>query len=83
MFRQKNPKPFLPVRGLSDPAQKQGLRGASASTPNKMAQKLAEFILSLVEGLKQSLPRCRFGAAAPPRTTQGLKLEPLGLCGTY
>ena len=32
LFRQKEPKPFLPVRGPM---------GASASVPNKMAQELA------------------------------------------
>ena len=36
--------------------------GSSASAPNKMAQKLA--------ALKQSSPKSRFGAAAPPRPTR-------------
>jgi len=62
VFRQKEPKPCLPVRGPSEPAQKQALRDASASTPNKMAQKLAT--------LKQSSPRGRFGTPALPRPTQ-------------
>ncbi len=35
LFRQKEPKPFLPVRGPSEPAQKQALRDASASAPNQ------------------------------------------------
>jgi hypothetical protein len=62
LFRQKEPKPFLPVRGPSDPAQKQVLQGASASIPNKRAQELAL--------LKQPSPRSRFGIPAPPRPTQ-------------
>ena len=69
LFRQKEPKPFLPVRGPSEPAQKQALRDTSASVPNKMAQDLAESILSLVEGLKQPSPRGRFGTEAPPYPT--------------
>jgi hypothetical protein len=62
LFRQKEPKPYLPVRGPSEPAQKQALRDASASVPNKMAQELA--------ALKQPSPRGRFGTEAPPRPTQ-------------
>ena len=59
LFRQKEPKPFPPVRGPSDSAQKQVLRGPSASAPNKMARELAP--------LKQLSPKSRFGAPAPPR----------------
>ncbi len=62
LFRQKCPKPFSPVRGPSDPAQKQALRGASASAPNKMARELAL--------LKQPSPKSRFGAPAPPHPTR-------------
>jgi len=62
LSRQKEPKPCLPVRGPSEPAQKQALRDASASVPNKMAQELAR--------LKQPSPRGRFGTPAPPRPTQ-------------
>jgi len=60
LFRQKEPKPYLPVRGPSEPAQKPALQDSSASVPNKMAQELA--------ALKQSSPRGRFGTEAPPRT---------------
>ncbi len=60
LFRQKEPKPWLPVRGSSEPAQKPALRDASASVPNKMAKELAL--------LKQPSPRSRFGTEAPPRT---------------
>jgi len=35
LFRQKEPKPFSPVRGPSEPAEKQALRDASASAPNQ------------------------------------------------
>ena len=63
LFRQKEAKPFLPVRGPCVPAQKQGLRGPSTSVPNKMAQELAP--------LKQPSPRSRFGTPAPPHPTQG------------
>jgi len=59
LFRQKDPKPFSPVRV---PA------GSSASVPNKMARELAESILSLVEGLKQPSPERPIrdrGSAAP------------------
>ena len=35
LFRQKCPKTFPPLRGPSEPAQKQALRGASASAPNQ------------------------------------------------
>jgi len=35
LFRQKEPKPCLPVRGPSEPAQKPALRDASASVPNQ------------------------------------------------
>ena len=59
LFRQKEPKPFSPVRGPSESAPKQTLRGPSASAPNKMARELAP--------LKQPSPRGRFGTEAPPR----------------
>ncbi len=49
MFRQKCPKPFLPVRGSY------GVPPPPSRI--KMARKLAESILSLVEGLKQSSPK--------------------------
>jgi len=62
LFRQKEAKPFLPVRVPSDPTEKQALRGASTSVPNKMAQELAS--------LKQPSPRSRFGTPVPPRPTQ-------------
>ncbi len=62
LFRQKEPKPCLPVRGPSEPAQKPALRDASASAPNKMAQELA--------ALKQPSPRGRFGPEVLPRPTQ-------------
>jgi len=51
LFRQKDPKPFLPVRGPSDPAQKHVLRVFSVSVPNTMAQELAV--------LKQPSPKKR------------------------
>ncbi len=35
-----------------------------------MAQKLAESVLSGVEGLKQPSPKNRFGAPAPPHPTR-------------
>jgi len=35
LFRQKEAKPFLPVRGPSDLAQKQSLRGLWSTTPNQ------------------------------------------------
>ena len=35
LFRQKEAKPFLPVRVPSDLAQKQGLRGPWSTTPNQ------------------------------------------------
>ena len=60
LFRQKEAKPFLPVRVPSDPAEKQALRGASTSVPNKMAQELAP--------LKQPSPEQSIrdsGSAAP------------------
>ncbi len=65
LFRQKEPKPFPPVRGPSELAQKQALQGASAFAPNKMARELAP--------LKQPSPRGRFGAPAPPRPKAGEK----------
>ncbi len=45
--------------------------GAFATVPNKMAQELAESILSLSEGLKQPSPKSRFGTAAKPRMKAG------------
>jgi hypothetical protein len=67
LFRQKCPKPFPPVRVLSDLTQKQGLQGTSASAPNKMAQKLAPRYKA-TSPLKQSSPRkpirC-YSSAAP------------------
>jgi len=63
LFRQKEPKPLSPVHGPSEPTQKQTLRGASASAPNKMARELAP--------LKQPSPKSRFGTPAPPRSKAG------------
>ncbi len=59
LFRQKDPKPFPPVRGPLGP---------SASVPNNMAQELAESILSLSKDLKQPSPKKSIqgcGSAAP------------------
>jgi len=63
LFRQKEPKPCLPVRGPPGP---------SASAPNKMARELAPRCKATFP-LKQPSPRSRFGAPAPPHPTQGTK----------
>jgi hypothetical protein len=69
--------PFVSAKGTKtisacarspEPAEKQALRDASASVPNKMAQELAL--------LKQPSPRSRFGTEAPPRPTQVIKDSP-------
>jgi len=57
LFRQKEPKPFSPGRGPSESAQKQSLRGTSASAPNKMARELAESILSPSANSVQALSK--------------------------
>ena len=43
LFRQKDPKPFLPVRGPPENGEKayHSLPGSSAFVPNRMAQELA------------------------------------------
>ena len=47
LWRQKDPKPFLPCRG---PA------GSLRGSPTPAAAQLAEFILCSVEGLRQCSP---------------------------
>jgi len=65
LFRQKDPKPFSPVRGPSDPAQKQALRGACSTTPNQDGSetRCAQTVFAKVVG---------FGAAAQPRPTRDI-----------
>ena len=73
-FRPRRRSPFVSAKGPKPIfVRVRPHRGSSASAPNKMAQKLAEFILNLPEGLRQSSPkksiRC-CGSAAPKATTQ-------------
>ncbi len=72
LFRQKDPKPFLPVRGPSDIAEKQFLRGPWSSTPNQDGSetRCAQTVFAREVG---------FGVPAQPRPTQVLiedKTEP-------
>ena len=64
-FGKSTQNHFLPVRGPSEPAQKQALRDASASVPNKMAQELAL--------LKQPSPKksIRGSSSAAPNAGKG------------
>ncbi len=52
--------PFVSAKGPKTiSARARPLWGNFAARPNQMARKLVESILSLVEGLKQSSPKCR------------------------
>jgi len=72
--------PFVSAKGpktISARLRPQG--GPSAKAPNpstplrtsKMARELVESTLSLIEGLKQLSPKCRFGASAPQHPKAG------------
>jgi len=70
LFRQKCPKPFPPVRVPPK-------NGEPRPGTEYMARKLAESILSLVEGLKQSSPnsRIRYRGSAAPEGERFLKKQ--------
>ena len=71
LFRQKEAKPFLPVRGPSDPAQSRRVsRVPPPPSRIMMAQELVPRCKA-TSPLKQPSPRSRFGTPAPPRPTQG------------
>ena len=62
LFRQKDPKPFPPVRSPLGP---------SATVPNQDGSGTRGVNPELAEGLKQPSPRGRFGTEAPLLTKAG------------
>ncbi len=73
LFRQKEAKPFLPVRGPSDLTQKQGLRGPWSTTPNQDGSETRSEVQSHLSTQTVFAKEVEFGGAVQPRPRQERK----------
>jgi len=70
LFRQKEAKPFLPVRGPSNLAQKQAFRGAWSTTPNQDGSETRSEVESHLSTQTVFAKEVGFGVPAQPRPRQ-------------